>query len=154
MDKKKLALVAAAVLAGCATPPPPVPPQTLNDYKLGVAQRIVAASRETYSTPVPEMLKSIVVLEITVDQAGAPLEVTAFRSNGYEDLTLRAITSVVDAAPFAAPEAALLQGKGTVSFLETFLFRDDDAFQLRTLVGDSVGHPWKSSTTSPPASTD
>jgi hypothetical protein len=154
VDKKKLALVIAAVLAGCATPPPPVPPQTLSDYKLGVAQRIVAASRETYSTPVPEMLKSIVVLEITVDQAGAPLEVTAFRSNGYEDLTLRAITSVVDAAPFAAPEAALLQGTGTVSFLETFLFRDDDAFQLRTLVGDSVRHPWKSSTTSPPASTD
>ena len=134
MDKKKLALAAlAAALGGCATPPA-VPPQTLNDYKLGVAQRIVAASRETYSTPVPEMLKSIVVLEITLDQTGAPLEVTAFRSNGYEDLTLRAITSVVDAAPFAAPEAALLKGAGTVSFLETFLFRDDDAFQLRSLV--------------------
>ena len=45
-----------------------------------------------------------------------------------------AITRVVDAAPFAAPEAALLQGDGSVSFLETFLFRDDDSFQLRSLV--------------------
>jgi hypothetical protein len=124
----------ATVMAGCATPPPAAPPQSLNDYKLGVAKRIVAASRDTYSTPVPEMLKSVVVLEITLDQAGSPLEVTAFRSNGYEDLTLRAITSVVDASPFAAPEPALLQPTGTVSFLETFLFRDDDAFQLRSLV--------------------
>ena len=139
MTRKKLAIAAiaaAAVItaAGCATPPPPAPPQTLNDYKLGVAKRIVAASRDTYSAPVPEMLKSIVVLEITLDKAGAPLEVTAFRSNGYEELTLRAITSVVDAAPFAAPEPTLLQDTGTVSFLETFLFRDDDAFQLRSLV--------------------
>ena len=134
MHEKRLALAIAALFGGCATPPPPAPPQTLNDYKLGVAKRIVAGSRDTYATPVPEMLKSIVVLEITLDKAGAPLEVTAFRNNGYEELTLRAITSVVDAAPFAAPEAALLEDTGTVSFLETFLFRDDDAFQLRSLV--------------------
>ena len=136
MPKKKLALVAIATLfAGCATPPaPPAPLPTLDDYKLGVAKRIVAASRETYSTPVPEMLKSIIVLEITVDQAGAPLEVSALRTNGYEELTLRAITSVVDAAPFAAPEPTLLHGAGSLSFLETFLFRDDDTFQLRSLV--------------------
>ena len=136
MHGKKLALAAiAAVLAGCSTPPvPPAPLPTLDDYKLGVAKRIVATSRDTYSTPVPEMLKSIVVLEITIDKAGAPLEVSVFRTNGYEALTHRAITSVVDAAPFAAPEPALLQASGSLSFLETFLFRDDDAFQLRSLV--------------------
>lgn len=138
MTRKTLAIAAiatAAVIAaaGCATPPP-APLQTLDDYKLGVAKRIVATSRDTYSTPVPEMLKSIVVLEITLDEAGAPLEVMAFRSNGYEELTLRAITSVIDASPFAPPEPALLRGMGTVSFLETFLFRDDDTFQLRSLV--------------------
>jgi len=138
VTRKRLAVASiatAAVItaAGCATPPP-APLQTLSDYKIGVAKRIAATSRDTYSTPVPEMLKSIVVLEITLDKAGAPLEVTAFRNNGYEELTLRAITSVVDAAPFAVPEPALLQGTGTVSFLETFLFRDDDTFQLRSLV--------------------
>ena len=136
---KKIALAAIAVLiAGCATPPPPAPAPTLDEYKLGVAQRIVATSRDTYTTPVPVMLKSIVVLEITLDKAGAPLEVTAFRNNGYEELTLRAITSVVDAAPFDVPTPALLQGAGTVSFLETFLFREDDAFQLRSLVGNAA----------------
>jgi hypothetical protein len=131
---EKRALAAIAVLVGGCATPPPAPRQTLNDYRLSVAKRIVAASPDTYSAPVPEMLKSIVVLEITLDKAGAPLEVTAFRNNGYEELTLRAITSVVDASPFAAPEPALLQEGGTVSFLETFLFRDDDAFQLRSLV--------------------
>ncbi|HZE61748.1 MAG TPA: hypothetical protein VE085_14460 [Burkholderiales bacterium] len=134
---KKLALGAiAAVLAGCATPPaaPPIARPSLDDYKRIVAQRIAAASGDTYSEPVPEILKSVVVLEITLDQAGAPLEVAVYRTNGYEDLAQRAITRVVDAAPFAAPAAALLQGDGSVSFLETFLFREDDTFQLRSLV--------------------
>ena len=152
MHKKKTAAV-AAFLAGCATAPAPVvltSPQTLDDYKRGVAKRIAAATGSTYSAPVPEMLKSIVVLEITLDKAGAPLEVTVFRTNGYPALAQRALTSVVDAAPYATPSPVLLQGAGTVSFLETFLFRDDDTFQVRSLVADS----WKSSITSPPASTD
>src|SRR5689334_2429955 len=68
VHEKRLALAIAALFGGCATPPPPAPPQTLNDYKLGVAKRIVAGSRDTYATPVPEMLKSIVVLEITLDK--------------------------------------------------------------------------------------
>ncbi len=136
MRKKKLALAAiAATLAGCSTQPlpPPAPLPTLDDYKLGVAKRIVATSPDTYSTPVPEMLKSIVVLEITVDKEGAPLEVSVLRNNGYEDLAHRALTSVVDASPFAPPEPALLH-EGSLRFLETFLFREDDAFQLRSLV--------------------
>jgi hypothetical protein len=58
--------------------------------------------------------------------------------------------AAANAAMYAAPEPALLQGAGSLSFLETFLFRDDDSFQLRRLAGDA----WKSSTTSPPASTD
>lgn len=134
---KKLALAAiAATLAGCSTAPPApsVPRPTLDDYKLGVAKRIVAASRDTYSTPVPEMLKSIVVLEIAIDKTGAPLEVSALRTNGYDALTHRAITSVVEAAPFAPPGPVLLQDSDSLRFLETFLFRDDDAFQLRSLV--------------------
>jgi hypothetical protein len=136
MHKKKLALAAlAAMLAGCATPPaPPVARPTLDEYKRVVAKRITDASRDTYAEPVPEMLKSIVVLEITLDKAGAPLEVAVYRTNGYDELSARAIASVVDAAPFAPPASALLQGDGSVSFLETFLFRDDDSFQLRSLV--------------------
>jgi protein TonB len=155
MHKKKIALAAIAVgLGGCALAPPPAPlpiaAESLDDYKRGVAKRIAAANAEMYSAPLPAVMKSIVVLEITVDGLGAPLAVSVFRTNGYPALAQRAQQSVAKAAPFAAPAPALLQGAGSVSFLETFLFRDDDFFQLRSLVGDA----WKSSTTSLPASTD
>lgn len=140
---KKLACAAIAVwLSGCAIAPSPPEtpaaskafPDALSDYKHGVAKRIVAASAATYSAPLPEVMKSIVVLEITVDGLGLPLNVSVYRSNGYPDLAERALASVAKAAPFAPPGSALLQGASSLSFLETFLFRDDDAFQLRSLV--------------------
>ena len=148
---KRLALAAITVVWGaCANvPPPSAPPQTLEDYKQSVATRIATVNGPLDATPPPAMLKSVVVLEITLDSAGAPLEVSVLRTNGYRALTQRAIASVIDAAPFAAPAPALLKDDA-VSFLETFLFRDDDSFQLRSLVGDA----WKSSTTLPAASTD
>ena len=135
---KKIVLVAiAAWLGGCAiTPPAPLPSaaQTLDGYKRDVAKRIAAANAETYSAPLPEVMKSIVVLEITVDGLGAPLKLSVYRSNGYPVLAQRALDSVAKAAPFAAPGPTLLQGAGSMTFLETFLFRDDDFFQLRSLV--------------------
>ena len=132
----RLALVAmTALLGACASSPPPpaIPPQTLADYKHSVAMRIAVANGALDAAPPPAMLKSVVVLEITVDNIGAPLAVSVLRTNGYAELTQRAIASVIDAAPFAAPAPALLQDDA-VSFLETFLFRDDDSFQLRSLV--------------------
>ncbi len=138
MHNKKLALAAvAALLAGCATAPPPAPAllsPTLDDYKRDVAKRIAAANAASYSAPLPEVMKSIVVLEITVDDLGAPIVVSVLRSNGYGELAQRALQSVAKAAPFAAPGPELMRGAGSVSFLETFLFRDDDSFQLRSLV--------------------
>jgi TonB family protein len=115
-------------------PPPPYSIATLSEYKRGVAHRIVRASRDTYHEPMPEVMKSIVVLEITVDGAGRATAVSVYRSNGYKHLEQRALASVAAAAPFAPPLPALLEGGASVSFLETFLFRDDDFFQVRSLV--------------------
>jgi periplasmic protein TonB len=146
-ETKKLALVlTAAALAGCAAPlpiPPTPPPyvtkaprslQLLDGYKKLVARRIVQVHPYTYSEPMPEMMKSIVVLDITIDRLGRPVEVLVHRSNGYRQLEQRALESVVRAGPFAPPEPDLLEGDA-VSFLETFLFRQDDFFQVRSLVG-------------------
>src|SRR5512138_884636 len=79
--RNRLALaVITAVLGACASAPPApsVAPQTLDDYKHAVAMRIAALSPAAYSVPPPEMLKSVVVLEITLDSVGAPLEVSVF----------------------------------------------------------------------------
>lgn len=126
-------LVFFAVLGACA-PAPVAPPLSLKEYQQQVARRIVQATAQTYAAPLPEVMKSIVVLEITVDAAGQPTAVSVLRSNGYAHLDERALASVVKAAPFMPPTPALLQGTGSVSFLETFLFRDDDFFQVRSLV--------------------
>ena len=122
-------------------PPPPykiVGPDpvfvALTEYKRRVAHRIVQTSLETYSAPLPEVMKSIVVLEITVDRAGHATAISVYRSNGYVHLEERALASVAKAAPFTPPAPAVLRGTGSVSFLETFLFRDDDFFQVRSLV--------------------
>ena len=103
-------------------------------YKALVASEIWTRNAEVYAEPVPEMLKSIVVLEITVDRAGNPIDISVYRSNGFKHLELRALESVVRAAPFPAPAAGVLEGPGCVTFLETFLFRADERFQLRSLV--------------------
>ena len=123
--------VAPAAVEPKAVEPKPV---ALVDYKKGVAARIVRASAQTYSEPMPELLKSVVVLEITIDLLGQPTAVSVYRSNGYRTLERRAVSSVAKAAPYPLPAPELLQGRGSLTFLETFLFRNDDFFQVRSLV--------------------
>lgn len=155
--------LAAVLLAACApqtrvpeppAPPPPAPPVsaapvpvpapivaapavspfTLEGYKKRVAGRIAVHNPDANDSPLPPMLKSIVVLEITIDRLGNPIEIAVYRSNGFRHLETRALESVVRAAPFELPALGVLQGGGSVTFLETFLFRGDDSFQIRSLV--------------------
>lgn len=128
-----------AVVVAKTVDPKPV---ALHDYKKGVAAHIVRANAQTYSAPMPEMMKSIVVLEITIDLLGQPTSVSVYRSNGYRALERRAMSSVAKAAPYPLPAPELLQGRGSLTFLETFLFRDDDFFQVRSLVGDAWRASW------------
>ena len=138
----KLALPPKAPLPAPAPPvaaPTPLPlplplPADAAAYKALVASEIWLRNAEVYADPVPEMLKSIVVLEVTIDRAGNPIDVSVYRSNGFKHLETLALESIVRAAPFPAPAAGVLQGPGCVTFLETFLFRADERFQLRSLV--------------------
>lgn len=121
-----------------AKPSPPAKPvtraKTLDSYKLEVAKRIAAASPDLFSDPIPEVLKSIVVLDIAIGRDGVPQQVSVRRSNGFRQLEQRAEASVRKAAPFSAPPSEVLRGASSVRFLETFLFRDDGRFQIRSLV--------------------
>ena len=127
-------VAAPAAVAPQAGPAPFLPAFTLDGYKREVAGRIAARSRHMFTEPLPEMFKSIVVLDITIARDGSLERVAVRRSNGFRQLEARAIESVREAAPYAAPGLFIRHG-GSVSFLETFLFRADGRFQIRSLVG-------------------
>lgn len=129
-----IAVAPPVVAPSVATSVAPMARGDIQAYKALVASEVWLRNAEVYSDPVPEMLKSIVVLEISIDRAGNPIGIAVYRSNGYKHLEARALESVVRAAPFPAPAAGVLEGPGCVTFLETFLFRADERFQLRSLV--------------------
>ena len=153
MTKRSLCLVLSLLIGACAekpsapvVPPAPAPaaPQaepgpllpsfTIEGYKREVAGRIAAKSPHLFSDPLPDMFKSIVVLDITIGRDGTLERVTVRRSNGFKQLEARALESVRQAAPYAAPGLLVRHG-GSVNFLETFLFRADGRFQIRSLIG-------------------
>ena len=139
------ALVAVALTAGCAgvtTAPPPdarppaasiVPALSLEGYKKQAAKHIVAASPDAFDGQLPEILKSVVVLDLTIDRDGKVVKATVRRSNGYKDLEATALDSVRRAGRLPAPSAAVHRGAPTITYLETWLFRADGRFQIRSL---------------------
>ena len=156
-----LALCAIAAVAGCATveSPPPAAPQpaappvqavapptaapapvvrgpasnaaTIDAYKKHVAQHIHAKNSRERADSLPPILKSVVVLNISIDRDGKPVHVAVMRSNGHKDVEEIALRSVHRAAPLPAPSAAVLGNRETVSFVETWLFRPDGHYQVR-----------------------
>ena len=129
-----LAAYGLALLAACAprVEPPPSLPQArivpgLDAYKQVVALDVLRHSLGAYCQPGEEMLKSVVVLDLAIDGEGRLVAASVLRSNGYPDLAQRALDTVKAAAPFTAP------GRD-VQFLETYLFREDDCFLIRSLV--------------------
>lgn len=121
------ACVLALAVAACAPRREAPPPSGVEDYKRIVALDVLQHQLGTYCQPGEEMLKSVVILEIAIDGEGRLLEASVVRSNGHPELAQRALEAVKSAAPFTPP------GRG-VQFLETFLFRDDECFHIRSLV--------------------
>ncbi|HLB15489.1 MAG TPA: energy transducer TonB [Burkholderiales bacterium] len=158
-----LALCAIAAVAGCATveSPPPAVPQpaappvqavapptaapapvvrgpasnaaTMDVYKKHVAQHIHAKNSRERADSLPPILKSVVVLNISIDRDGKPVHVAVMRSNGHKDVEQIAIRSVHRAGPLPAPSPELLGNRDTVSFVETWLFRPDGLYQVRSV---------------------
>ena len=126
----KLVLTAcglALALAACAPRREAPPASGLDAYKRVVALDVLQHTLGAYCQPGEEMLKSVVILEIAIDAEGRLAAATVVRSNGHPELAQRALDTVKAAAPFTPP------GQG-VQFLETFLFREDECFQIRSLV--------------------
>jgi periplasmic protein TonB len=107
---------------------------TLDEYKKHAATHIVASSANLFATSLPPILKSVVVLDITVDAEGNVTRLSLWRSNGYEDVEAVAMDSVRRAGKLPAPSPQVLAGQTSVRFLETWLFRPDNRFQVRSAV--------------------
>ena len=124
----RLVLTACVVMLAACSPRREAPPLSgLDHYKRTFALDVLQHQLGAYCQPGEEMLKSVIVLDIAIDAEGRLVDASVVRSNGHPDLAQRALETVKAAAPFTAP------GRG-VQFLETFLFRDDDCFLIRSLV--------------------
>jgi protein TonB len=116
--------------AGTAKLPPPKTP--LDAYKRELAQRILDANAtHTFAGRPPEILGAVVVLQLTIDRNGKVTGLKTLRSR-HPPQEKVAHSSVRAAAPFPAPPTSLLR-RGTLEIAETWLFRDDGKFQVRSL---------------------
>lgn len=107
--------------------------RSLGAYKQEVARWIYRSSaQDLYEGVPPPMLKSVVVLRVAIDSQGQPRRIAVLRSNGYGALNRRAVRSVQGAAPLPRPDRTLIRG-GVTEYTETWLFRDDGRFQIRSL---------------------
>ena len=110
------------------------PATKIDAYKAQAARHIVDKTGKTFDGELPPILKSVVVLDISVDREGRPTRVVVDSSNGFKALERTAIDSVKRAGAFPAPTKEVLAGKSEVRYLETWLFRSDGKFQIRSLV--------------------
>lgn len=121
-------------------PPPvaevPVAPSTANNlagYKAEVAKRVYEANAEhVFTGKPPPLLRSIVVLNVIVNERGEIVGTRIFRDNGDAETRAAALASLKRAMPLPRPTRAVLR-RGQVEYLESWLFRRDGKFQMRTL---------------------
>lgn len=132
--------------AGASAPAPAPAPapgisaaRTLDAYKVEIAQRIHAASSSIAAGRPQDLLRAVIVLNITLDTAGQPVRIAIQRSPGDAEAEQRAMQSVRQAAPYPRPSSAVARRAGLFEFSETWLFNDDGRFQLRSLAQTQAG---------------
>ncbi len=152
------AAAALAGVAGCALPPPapapvalppapvaaPMPPPPAaplpaphlseTEWRRALAQHIQSVNRQrVFEGRPPHPLKAIVVLELTVAADGRIERASVLRAPGHaRELGDEAVRTAQAASPLPPPPRALAS-RGAVRLTETWLFRQDNLFQLRSL---------------------
>lgn len=106
---------------------------TLEDWKRSAAERVHAVNRNHLFEGRPEhLLRAVIVVEVTVDREGRVTRSHILRSPGIKSLDSAALGSLKAASPLPAPPSRLV-ARGPLVFSETWLFRKDGKFQLRSL---------------------
>ena len=128
----------AAAPAAPESPPKPVvrlAPRdpALETWKVRAAEHIYEVNRKDLFDGRPEhLLRAVIVVELTVDRQGKVINSKIMRSPGIGALDIAALKSLRLASPLPAPPASVL-ARGALVYHETWLFRKDGRFQLRTL---------------------
>ena len=105
----------------------------LEDWKRTAAEKVYAANRTQLFDGRPEhLLRAVIVVEATVDREGRVTRSKILRSPGIAALDSVALGSLKAASPLPAPPTKLV-ARGPLVFSETWLFRKDGRFQLRSL---------------------
>jgi len=102
----------------------------LEDWKRVAAEKVYRA--QLFDGRPEHLLRALIVVEATVDREGKVTRSKILRSPGIASLDDVALTSLKAASPLPAPPAKLV-ARGPLVFSETWLFRKDGRFQLRTL---------------------
>lgn len=112
----------------------PAESETEQQWRRALAEHIVAANRErVFDGRPPNPLKAVVVLELTVGADGRLQRATVLRAPEHaRNLGAEAVRTAQAASPLPPPPRDLAS-RGAVRFTETWLFRDDNRFQIRTL---------------------
>ncbi|HEU4647229.1 MAG TPA: hypothetical protein VFS80_16875 [Burkholderiales bacterium] len=153
-------LGAAVVLAaGCSAPGPVAVPQarlaktyhsmpaaplplqresvatTLAEYRHEFARLLHAANPGlVYDGPPPNPVRGVIVMRAEIDALGEMRRLELFRGPGHAPWLEQLVAQTVrQAEPFPRPSAKLLNGGGSVVFIETWLFDYEGRFRLRTL---------------------
>jgi periplasmic protein TonB len=123
--------VASLVTRPFSKPATVPPPAGLDDYKTQVARHVASRNPEhRYSGTLPAMLPAIVVLEITVDRDGHLADVEVQRARDQHAAQV-ALASMRRSEPLPPPQR--LAQAGSLKFSETFLFADEERYQLRSI---------------------
>lgn len=133
--------------AGTPEPVPSVPPAAaptvpapwakartpLEAYKQDLAQRVMAANAaHGFDGVPPHFLRAVIVVQMTVDRSGKMTSSRILRSPGDKPLEQLALASLKRAEPLAPPPHSLLSNN-RLEMTESFLFRNDGKFQIRSL---------------------
>lgn len=124
---------AAPASPGAAKPNPPEP-QSEQEWRRAVAQHILTVNRDrVFEGRPPSPLKAVIVLDLTIGSDGRLQKASVLRAPDHaRELGAEAVRAAQAASPLPPPPRALLS-RGVVRITETWLFRADNRFQLRTL---------------------